>query len=123
MVEIFHTRAFELGATVVIGSVWIVFGLYCKVLDQVPRHRRIVERVLGAQWGWLILVIGVGETMLGLWVFTGWERVVCAAVMTAAILGMNALEIWLAKELLFSPAGMVVLNVGLVALIWAWALK
>jgi len=122
MPEFFHTRAFELGARAVIGCVWIVFGLYCKVLNRVPRHRRIVERVLGARWGWLILVIGAGEMLLGCWVFSGWERVPCAAVMTAAIVGMNALEIWLTRDLLLSPAGMVGLNVGLIALIWAWAL-
>ena len=39
-----------------------------------------------------------------------------------AIVAMNTLEIILAEELLISAAGMVVLNLGFLVLIWRWAL-
>jgi hypothetical protein len=115
-----HTLHILLAA--IIGSVWVVFGLYCKILNRVPRHRKIVERVLGPRFGGLILVIGIGEVLLGLWVFSGWERLACAGVLTAAIAGMNTLEIWLARDLLFSVRAMVCLNAILIGLIWWWAL-
>jgi hypothetical protein len=34
---------------------------------------------------------------------------------------MNALEIRLAKEILISALGMVILNLGFLALVWHWA--
>ena len=30
-----------------IAAVWLINGLFCKVLDLVPRHRAIVARILG----------------------------------------------------------------------------
>lgn len=101
---------------------WAVFGFYCKILNRVPRHRRIVERVLGPQWGWLIVLIGAGEVLLGAWVLTGWQRPLCALVQTLAILAMNTLEIRLARDLLLSALRMVWLNALFLALVWTWAL-
>jgi hypothetical protein len=43
-------------------------------------------------------------------------------VQTAAIVGMNSLEIYLAVELLISAVGMVILNLGFLTLVWYWAL-
>ncbi len=33
--------------TYAIASVWLVNGLFCKVLNWVPRHQFIVARILG----------------------------------------------------------------------------
>ena len=41
---------------------------------------------------------------------------------TAAIVAMNSLEIFLARELLISALGMVILNLGFLSLVWHWAL-
>jgi hypothetical protein len=65
--------------------------------------------------------IGLLEVLLGLWVFTGWQPVGCAIVQTAAIIAMNSLEIFLARELLISAIGMVFLNLGFLSLVWHWA--
>ena len=35
--------------TFLIAGVWLVFGLYCKVLNQVPRHEEIVAQILGTE--------------------------------------------------------------------------
>jgi hypothetical protein len=117
-----QSDAFHLGAQILIGSVWVFHGLYSKILNGIPRHRLIVGKILGAaNAGLATTLIGLLEVLLGVWAFTGWQPVSCAAVQTTAIISMNALEIYLAKELLISALGMVILNLGFLALVWHWA--
>lgn len=118
----FKSETFHIAAQVVIGLVWVFHGLYSKILDGIPRHRLIVGKILGtANAAMFTKAIGVLELLLGLWAFTGWQPVGCAAVQTAAIIAMNSLEILLARELLISAIGMVVLNLGFLSLVWHWA--
>src|SRR5436190_9947102 len=110
-------------AQIFIGSVWVFHGLYSKILNRIPRHRLIVGKILGAAKARVATqAIGFLEVLLGIWVFTGSHSVACAVVQTAAIVSMNTLEISLARELLLSAFGMVMLNLGFLALIWNWAL-
>lgn len=113
---------FFTAAAILIAGVWAAFGFWCKILDRVPRHRRIVERVLGKRWGWLILPIGMGEVLLGMWVLSGWQRPLCALFQSIAILTMNTLEIRRANDLLLSARRMIWLNALFLALVWSWAL-
>ncbi len=107
---------------VMIGTVWIFHGLYSKILNGVPRHRLIVSRVLGEGIAEpATLAIGALELLLGIWAFSGRSKRACALVQTLAIAGMNTLEIFLAKDLLISAAGMVALNLAFLALVWFWA--
>jgi hypothetical protein len=123
MNSFFLSHPFHIAAQIAIGSVWGFHGLYSKILNGIPRHRLIVAKILGvANAGVSTKVIGVLEVLLGLWAFTGWQPVGCAVVQTAAIVGMNTLEIYLAGELLISAAGMVILNLGFLTLVWLWAL-
>jgi hypothetical protein len=107
---------------IAIGAVWVFHGLYSKLLHGVPRHRMIVARVLGeGVAGPATVAIGVLEVALGVWVFSGRKRRACALTQTLAIVGMNALEILLARDLLISAPGMVILNAAFLALVWWWA--
>lgn len=116
-------RHFRLLA-VLIGAVWIFHGGYSKLLGGIPRHRQIVERVLGSDLGGpATLAIGVGEVCLGLWALSGRWRKVCALAQTMAIAVMNTLEIRLASDLLISGPGMLALNAAFLALVWHWALS
>lgn len=109
-------------AQIVIGSVWVFHGLYSKILNGIPRHRLIVAKILGpANVGIITRAIGVLEVSLGVWTFTAWHPVPCAVIQTAALVAMNTLEICLARELLISALGMVILNTGLLAVVWCWA--
>ncbi len=122
MTDFFQTPSFHAAAQVVIGSVWVFHGLYSKLLNGIPRHRNIVGRVLGENVGGLATkLIGSGEVLLGVWAFTGWEPLACAAVQTVALVAMNVLEIFLAGDLLISALGMVALNAGFLTLVWYWA--
>src|SRR2546422_5015417 len=98
-----RSETFHMLAQIVIGSVWVFHGLYSKVLNGIPRHRLIVEKILGAaKAGIATKAIGILEVLLGFWAFSGWQPVGCASVQTAAIVAMNTLEIGLARELLIS---------------------
>ena len=118
-----QSETLHIVAQIGIGSVWVFHGLYSKILNGIPRHRLIVGKILGtANAGIATKAIGLLEVLLGLWAFTGWQPVGCAVVQTTAIVAMNTLEIVLAGELLISAIGMVILNLGFLALVWHWAI-
>ncbi len=104
--------------------VWISFGLGCKVLHLVPRHEAIVAMVLGeAVAGPVTVLVGIGETLLGLWILSRrWPRL-CALVQTLAIASMNSLELCFARERLLAPWPMVAANIVFLAVGWYLALR
>lgn len=121
-IDYFQTQSFRKILTILIGSVWVFHGLYSKVSNGIPRHRQIVERILGEGIAdRATLAIGILEISLGLWIFSGFLRRTCALVQTLALVSMNVLEILLARDLLISAPGMVALNLGFISLIWYWA--
>lgn len=122
MRNILNSGNFYRFLTILIGSVWVFHGLYSKISDGIPRHRQIVERILGEGLAdFATLFIGTSEVLLGLWVFTCLWRKACALVQTLALVSMNFLEILLAKDLLISAPGMVALNLAFLSLVWYWA--
>src|SRR5436190_18448460 len=99
----FRSETFHIAAQIVIGSVWVFHGLYSKIFNGIPSHRLIVGKILGAaNAGIATKVIGVLELLLVIWAFTGWQPLGCAIVQTMAIVAMNSLEIFTARELLIS---------------------
>jgi hypothetical protein len=106
------------------AAVWISFGLGCKLLGLVPRHRLIVAVFVGAAWaGPLTLCIGLAETAMGLWILSGRRPRLCAAAQTSAIGVMNALELTYARPLLLAPIPMVCANAVFLAAGWYLALR
>jgi uncharacterized membrane protein YphA (DoxX/SURF4 family) len=107
-----------------IAAVWLYEGLWCKVLGRDPSQERIVEAVpfLGPGVGPVFLrALGVLESLLGVWVLSGWQPVWAAAVQTALLVGMNVNGLLFARRLIHDPAGMVVKNAALIVLMWVAA--
>jgi hypothetical protein len=124
MMSFLQSDTFQTLSQILIGGVWVFHGLYSKILHGIPRHQLIVARVLGERMARpATKLIGGAEVLLGIWAFTGMARVECAAVQTLAIVFMNTLEIARARSLLISAPGMVLLNLGFLAVIWHWALS
>jgi uncharacterized membrane protein YphA (DoxX/SURF4 family) len=106
-----------------IASVWLLFGLLFKALGAVPRHRKIVARVVGEERAGLLLwAVAIGEIGLGFWMLAGSFLAACAAIQTVFLATMNALELRYARDLLVSPIGMVSANVVFLSLGWYIAL-
>jgi len=84
-----------------IAAVWFINGLFCKVLNLVPRHQQIVEQILGISQGrFITITIGLLETGMALWIISRlWSRV-NAITQISIIATMNLLEFLLVPELL-----------------------
>ncbi|MEO9070105.1 MAG: DoxX-like family protein [Ginsengibacter sp.] len=84
-----------------IATVWIVNGLFCKVLNLVPRHQEIVSRILENDHARLLtFLIGISEIAMAVWILSGlWTRLnVITQILVIAV--MNSLEFFLAPDLL-----------------------
>ena len=88
-----------------IGLVWLVNGLFCKVIGGVPRHQEIVATILGDEFaGPITVLIGCGEIFIALWILSGRFRAACGWLQIILVLTMNTMEQALASEfLLWGP--------------------
>lgn len=113
------SRPCAISLRILVGSVWLLHGIYSKLLGGIPRHQAIVAEVLGDAYAPIVTkAVGIGELLLGLWVFSHrWPRT-CATAQTLAIAAMNTLEIMRARDLLISAPGMVALNLAFLTLAW-----
>lgn len=84
-----------------IATIWLANGLYCKVLNMVPRHQEIVATILGQEHARLLTVaIGISEVMMAVWILTGISSRLNALIQIAVIAVMNTLEFILIPGLL-----------------------
>ncbi len=87
--------------TYCIATVWIANGLFCKVLNLVPRHEQIVARILGADYSRpLTLLIGLSEIGMAIWILSGIKPKLNAIAQIAIVATMNIIEFTLAPDLL-----------------------
>jgi len=84
-----------------VAAVWFANGLFCKVLNLVPRHQAIVARIIGdAHASVLTRIIGVSEMAMAVWVLSGVKPKFNAITQVIVIATMNSLEFILAPDLL-----------------------
>jgi hypothetical protein len=94
-------RILHILATTVITLVWFVNGLFCKVLNLVPRHQEIVGRILGEQHARLFTkAIGVSEILIVVWVLSRIKSRISAVFQMAVVGAMNILEFIFVPDLL-----------------------
>lgn len=84
-----------------IATVWMINGLFCKMLNFVPRHEEIVARILDSHYSRLLTVlIGCSEIIMAVWVLTGIHSRFNALAQITIIASMNILEFILTPDLL-----------------------
>ncbi|PZR38162.1 MAG: hypothetical protein DI538_10375 [Azospira oryzae] len=84
-----------------IGVVWLINGLFCKVLDLVPRHQQIVARILGDNQAILFTkLIGIAEMVMAVWIWSRYKARLNAITQMIVVLVMNVLEFILVPDLL-----------------------
>lgn len=84
-----------------IAAFWIANGLFCKVLNFVPRHQEIVASILGdAHPRFLTVLIGVAEIGMAAWILSGIHKRLNVIVQILLIAIMNSLEFFLVPDLL-----------------------
>ena len=87
--------------TYCIAIVWIANGLFCKVLNLVPRHEQIVVRILGGDYSrTLTILIGLSEIIMAVWILSGYKSKLNAIAQISVVATMNLLEFILVPDLL-----------------------
>lgn len=81
--------------------VWLINGLYCKVLNGVPRHQIIVGEILGKEYAaTFTLLIGIAEIVMAVWIWSRWQSRLNANLQILVVMCMNILEFILVPHLL-----------------------
>ncbi|MBL7841575.1 MAG: DoxX-like family protein [Cyclobacteriaceae bacterium] len=95
---------------ILISLVWLVNGLFCKVLNFVPRHELIVGRILGTEYAPILTkTIGVLEILMFIWILSGIKSRLCSIAQILIVLTMNLIEFFVAPDLLlFGKANLLV---------------
>tara|TARA_R110000868_G_scaffold231342_4_gene484725 strand:- start:2788 stop:3162 length:375 start_codon:yes stop_codon:yes gene_type:complete len=84
-----------------IAIVWILNGLFCKVLGFIPRHEQIVSRILGIEYSKpLTVLIGLFEVIMAIWILSKIKPKLNAITQIIIIATMNILEFILVPGLL-----------------------
>lgn len=84
-----------------IAFVWIANGLFCKILNLVPRHEQIIASILGAEYSRpLTIIIGSFEIGMAVWFLSGLKSRLNAIVQIGIVVTMNILEFILVPDLL-----------------------
>jgi hypothetical protein len=87
--------------TYCIATVWIANGLFCKVLNLVPRHQQIVGRILGIEYSQLLTIaIGCSEIFMAVWILSKIKTRLNAIAQIVIVATMNTLEFILVPDLL-----------------------
>jgi uncharacterized membrane protein YphA (DoxX/SURF4 family) len=90
-------------ATAFIALVWIVNGLFCKVLNMEPRHEEIVQRITSFDRPsayYLTFLIGISEIIMAIWIISRILPKLNAITQIVIIATMNILEFALVPDLL-----------------------
>jgi hypothetical protein len=78
-----------------------VNGLFCKVLNLVPRHQEIVARILGNDYAAIFTkLIGVAEIVMAIWILSQWKQRFNVFTQIAVIATMNVMEFLFVPDLL-----------------------
>ena len=84
-----------------IAAVWLINGLFCKVLNLVPRHQQIVARILGSEHARLLtFLIGLSEIVMAIWILSNVKTRLNTIAQILVIAAMNTLEFFLVPDLL-----------------------
>jgi DoxX-like family len=105
--------------TCIIASVWFINGLFCKVLNGVPRHQLIVANILGDQYARLFtLLIGFSEMIMAAWILSRkWKKLNAISQMLIVAI-MNTLEFLLVPDLLLWGKANAVFALIFIGMIW-----
>jgi hypothetical protein len=95
-----HRSAYKL-LSFSIAAIWIVNGLFCKVLNLVPRHELIVAKILATEHSSLItILIGCSEIFMAAWILSNFKPRLNAIVQMIVIATMNIIEFILVPDML-----------------------
>lgn len=96
-----NDKSFHQLLTYCLAAVWLINGLFCKVLNLVPRHQQIVANITGTEYSRpFTLAIGLSEVLMAIWIVSHIKSRLNAISQILVIATMNTLEFILVPHLL-----------------------
>ncbi|GAA3616642.1 DoxX-like family protein [Flavivirga amylovorans] len=87
--------------TYFIAAIWIINGLFCKVLNLIPRHEQIVSKIIDRDHSQkLTILIGVLEILMAIWILSSIKSKLNTVLQIIIVAVMNTLEFTLVPDLL-----------------------
>ena len=94
-------NTYKKAATLFIALVWLLNGLFCKVMNFAPRHKQIVGEITGFESAEILTkLIGFAEVLMSLWIISRISTRLNTIVQISIIALMNILEFFLVPHLL-----------------------
>ncbi len=107
--------------TYCIALVWLINGLFCKVLQLVPRHKQIVAEILGEDQSEVITItIGVLEVLMAVWILSGIKSRLNAITQILIVAAMNSIEFLLVPGLLLFGRINLVIAIFFMGVVYCW---
>ncbi|MEQ8904210.1 DoxX-like family protein [Ekhidna sp.] len=104
---------------VLIACIWLVNGLFCKILNLEPRHQQIVEQILATDYSRILtILIGTTEIVMTIWILSNYRPKLNAATQIVVIGAMNILEFLLVPNLLMWGRLNIIFALMFIALIY-----
>lgn len=107
-----------------VAAVWLYEGLWCKLLRGEPREIEVVKAVprYGERFGVpFLMMLGVVEVSIALWVLSGAEPFLCALAQTVLLVTLNVNGLIWSRHVIHDPRGMIVKNFAFLVLAWVAA--
>ncbi|TXF75068.1 DoxX-like family protein [Chryseobacterium sp.] len=99
--------------------VWLVNGLFCKVLNLEPRHQEIVARILGGEHSKILtFAIGISEVLMSVWILLKILSKLNAVTQIIIIAAMNIIEFIVVPDLLLWGKFNIIFVLFFIALIY-----
>lgn len=94
-------RAIHIILTYFLAVIWIANGLFCKILNLVPRHEQIVAAILSKDYSRILtILIGLSEIGMAIWILSRIKARLNAIIQITIVAIMNTLEFTLVPNLL-----------------------
>lgn len=101
-----------------IALVWFINGLYCKVLNLVPRHQQIVEQISPFNnTNKFTIIIGCLEVVLAIWIISDYKPKLQAIIQIITVFTMNAIEFFVVPDILLWGKFNFIIALGFISLI------
>lgn len=114
-----NKRTLHICLTTIIALVWLINGLYCKVLNMVPRHQQIVASIMGEKYaGLLTVLIGISEIVMAIWIISRYKSKLNSILQILIVITMNIIEFFMAPDLLMWGHINAVFAFIFIALVW-----
>lgn len=105
--------------TFFVAFVWLVNGLYCKILNLVPRHQEIVGHILGMEYAHtLTLLIGISEIIMAVWILLRIHPKYCAVFQIVIVITMNIIENMFVPDLLLWGRLNLIFAIAFTSIVW-----